>query len=345
VALRADPDRLDRSRSWGSGPPPEVSVAVSTFGRAGFLEDLLQRLRDQDLPADRFEVTIVDNGSADDTWDVLEAAVRRDDRLRLQVARVERNRAPAGGRNLAVALSRGEVIAFTDDDCLPAPGWLSSILREVRGGAAIVQGRTEPQPDGVRTSDWDRSVWVLGRSGLFETCNMAYRRVDLEALGGFDERSAVIGHRAARPFGEDVELGWRAEGLGGRYAFAGDALVHHRWLPGSYRAWLAERRQLANFPALARRVPGLRARFWHRIFLTRTSASFDLAVVGTLAAALTGRPLLLLAAGPWARQRWVDAGDRPGRGRAIRVAQLAVGDLASLGALAEGSLRHRRLLL
>ena len=320
-------------------------MAVSTFGRAGFLEELLERLRVQDLPADRFEVTIVDNGSSDDTWDLLQAAVRRDDPLRLQVARVEQNRAPAGGRNLAVALSRGEVVAFTDDDCLPTPGWLSSILQEVRAGAAIVQGRTEPQPDGVRTSDWDRSVWVLARSGLFETCNMAYRRADLEALGGFDQRSAVIGHRAARPFGEDVELGWRAEGLGGRYAFADDALVHHRWLPGSYRSWLAERRQLANFPALARRVPAVRTLFWNRIFLTRTSAAFDLAVVGAVAAGLTSRPLLLLAAAPWVRQRWLDAGDRPGRGRAVRVAQLAVGDLAALGALAEGSLRHRWLLL
>jgi glycosyltransferase involved in cell wall biosynthesis len=320
-------------------------VVVSTFGRAGFLEELLQRLRDQDVPADRFEVTIVDNGSADDTWEVLEAAVRGDDRLRLQVARVEQNRAPAGGRNLAVALSRGEVIAFTDDDCLPAPGWLSSIQREVRAGAAIVQGRTEPPPDGVRTSDWDRSVWVLARSGLFETCNMAYRRADLEALGGFDERSAVVGHRAARPFGEDVELGWRAEGLGGRYAFAHDALVHHRWLPGSYRSWLSERRQLANFPALARRVPAVRALFWNRVFLTRTSAAFDLAVVGAVAAGIASQPLLLVTAVPWARQRWVDAADRPGRRRAVRVVQLAVGDVVALGALAEGSLRHRRLLL
>lgn len=344
MSLRADPDSVERSASWDVGPPPRISVVVSTFNRAEFLPGLLVALAEQDVGTDSFDVTIVDNGSADSTWDVLCAAAQRDP-LRLQVARVETNRAPAGGRNLAVALARAEVVAFTDDDCLPASAWLRSLLDALGGGAGIVQGRTEPDPDGPRISVWDRSVHVQSRSGLFETCNMAYRRADLELVGGFDERTEVIGHRAARPFGEDVVLGWRIEREAVTYAFSDDALVYHRWIPGSYRGWVMEQRQLANFPALARRIPGFERLFWHRIFLTPTSAAFDLGVVAGVTGVALRQPLLLAAAIPWIVRRWRDAAHRSGRPRLMRVAQLGVGDLVGAVSLVEGSLRHRRLVL
>ncbi len=91
-----------------------MSVVVSTYGRSSFLPELIGHLKTQDLDRARFEVTVVDNGSADDTWAVLRAAVESSGPLRLQVARVEVNRGPGGGRNLGVALSRGGMVAFTD---------------------------------------------------------------------------------------------------------------------------------------------------------------------------------------------------------------------------------------
>ncbi len=265
--------------------------------------------------------------------------------LRLAVVRAAENRGPAGGRNLGLQHTRGQLVAFTDDDCVPTPGWLDALREAAFGGADIVQGATRPRPADPRTSAWDRTVEITDRTGLFETCNIAYRSEVLDRTGGFDDSGAVVGHRAARPFGEDADLGWRAERQGARFAFEPRALVHHRWLPGTYRGWLAERRQLGNFAALARRVPGFRDLLFARWFLTPASAAFDLALVATSASVATRHPLVLLGTLPWMVLRWPDARARPGRHPFVRLTQLAVGDVVGFVSLAEGSLRHRRLVL
>lgn len=317
-------------------------MAISTYRRAEFLDELHDALLDQDLDRDRFEVVVVDNGSDDETWEVLTGLAPRTP-LALAALRSDRNRAPAGGRNLAISSVRAPLVAFTDDDCLPEPQWLGSLLAAF-DQADVVQGRTRPV-DAPPGSAWDRSVWVEERSGLFETCNLAYRRHHLEAVGGFDASTAVVGHRSARPFGEDTELGWRIEEAGGRYAFVPEAVVRHRWLPGTHRSWLVERRQLANFPALVRARPELARRLTARVFLSPRTASFDVAVVGTVLAVLTRHRWLVAVAAPWGARRWRDAAQLTGRPTPVRLAQLAVGDMVSLAALLEGSVRHRRLVL
>ncbi len=326
------------------GPVPDVSVVISTFRRSHFLEDLIGHLEAQHLHRSRFEVVLVDNGSADDTWSVLTALVGRTP-LRLAAVRLEVNRGPAGARNVGVALARGGVVAFTDDDCLPTPGWLDALWAAFEAGADLVQGLTRPDPTGRRTSAWDRSVEILERSGLYETCNVAYRRAHLERSGGFDETGLVIGHRAARPFGEDAELGWRVHDLGATFAFAPTAEVHHRWHPGTFEGWISERRQLGNFAALARRSRGVSSLLWHRVFLTPTTAAFDLGVTSVILAAALRRPWLLLGMSPWVLRRWPDARSRTGRSPVVRLAQVGLGDLVGFAALVEGSLRHRRLVL
>src|SRR4051812_33307560 len=102
---------------------PDISVAVSTYGRARALPNLVRALERQTLPRERFEVVIADNGSTDDTPDVLEA-LRAQTTIDIRIVRVEQNRGPARGRNAAWRAARAPVVAFTDDDCLPQPAWL-----------------------------------------------------------------------------------------------------------------------------------------------------------------------------------------------------------------------------
>lgn len=334
-----DPERCT-SGSW-EGPVPDVAVHVPTFDRSGFLTTLVERLEAQTLAAERFEVVVVDNGSTDGTWPLLEGIVGRTP-LRMAALRLPANRGPAGARNAAVAASRAPVAAFTDDDCLPEPGWLASLLAAFEC-ADLVQGRTEP--DHVASGVWDRTIRIVGPTPLFETCNIAYRRHDLLAAGGFDETSAVAAGPGRRAFGEDVLLGAAVVGLGARRAFAPDAVVRHRYLPGSYPDHLREMRNLAGFPALARLAPPLAEALWCRTFLTRRTAAFDLAVVGVAAAVALRRPLLVLSALPWVRETLPMARERGGRTPLVRLAQLGLADAVGAAALVSGSIRHRRPVL
>lgn len=314
---------------------------VPTFDRSAFLVTLIERLEAQTLSPRRFEVVIVDNGSVDETWPVLVDLVRRSS-LRLAALRLPANRGPAGARNAAVAHSRAPVLAFTDDDCLPEPGWLMALL-DASADADVVQGRTEPDP--FATGAWDRTIRVVAPSALFETCNIAYRRDAFVAAGGFDEGSAVVAGPGRRAFGEDVLLGAAVVGRGGTRAFSRDAVVRHRHLPATYLDHVREMRNLRGFPALARLAPPLAEALWFRVFLTSRTAAFDAAVVGAVAAAALRRPLLALAAVPWIALTLPLTREHGGRHVVVRLAQLGVADAVAAASLVEGSIRHRRAVL
>jgi hypothetical protein len=333
------------SASWSSGPVPEVAVHIATYRRPGFLPELVARLEAQTLAPDRFEVVLVDNGSGDDTWSVLTGLVDRSP-ARMAAVQIRENRGPAGARNAAVAISRAPLLAFTDDDCLPSAGWLAELLAVATTvHADVVQGRTEPDPGGTGNGPWARTIRIVDRTPLFETCNIAYRRDVFERCGGFDEHHAVSARPGGRAFGEDVLLGGAVVAGGGRHAFAADALVHHRYLPASFGDHLRSMRELAGFPALARESRVLADALWGRAFLTARTASFDLAAVATVLAAARRQPALLAAAVPWVLGTWPMTRSHGGRPGVIRLAQLAVADAVGAAALLEGSLRHRRPVL
>ncbi len=322
----------------------EVTVHVPTFDRSSFLSTLVERLASQSLAAERFEVVVVDNGSSDDTWEVLRDLVART-HLRMTACRLHTNVGPAGARNVAVSVSRAPLLAFTDDDCLPAPGWLEAVLAAAAGGADVVQGRTEPDPSRDGAGAWARTIRIVEPTPLFETCNIAYRRQAFAAAGGFDESDAISARPGGRAFGEDVLLGTAVLAAGGHRVFAGDALVHHRYLPAGYEDHVREMRNLAGFPALARRCPPLADALWHRWFLTRETAAFDLAALAVVATVLSRRARWLAGSLPWFGLAVGRTRNHGGRSTAVRLAQLAFVDAAGALSLIEGSIRHRRLVL
>lgn len=341
---RSDATQVVSSASWDDAPPATVAVHVPTYRRPGFLPALIERIEAQTLPAERFELVVVDNGSHDRTWEVLQDAVGSTS-LRLAAVRLADNRGPAGARNLAVATSRAPLLVFTDDDCLPTPGWLEAIVAASAGGADLVQGRTEPDPDRPGVGPWARSIDIDAASPLFETCNIAYRREAFDAAGGFDEGNAISARPGGRAFGEDVLLGSAVLARGGPRVFAPDAVVYHRNLPARYPDRLREMRALAGFPALARECPPLAEALWFRVFLTRETAAFDLAAVGVASAVLGRRARWSVLAVPWLRDALRRARAYGGRNVLVRLAQLALLDAVGAVSLLEGSVRHRRAVL
>ena len=332
------------SPTW-EGPTPRISVVLSTWGRASFLAELIACLERQSVPASDVEVVIVDDASPDGTWATL-SAVASGTSLRLLAARLPSNSGAAAGRNTGVSLGRAPIVAFTDDDCLPTPGWLSAMLDGFARGVDTVQGRTLPDPAGeAAAGPWDHSIWVTGPTPFFETCNVGYRRTWLNRVGGFDSGDVFINRRRISPFGEDAVLGAKVIGEGGRRLYAPDALVHHRYLPGSYRSHLQRRWQVGEFPGLVRRSTLVSDALWHRVFLSRRTAMFDLAAASAATAVASRRPLLLVGMVPWLRECRSEATRRPRPAGLRRLGQVAVGDAVAFVALARGSVQHRRLVL
>jgi GT2 family glycosyltransferase len=204
-------------------PDPLLSVVVSTHNRPAALARLLAGLRAQALASDRFEVIVVDDGSAGSgTQAVLSDELERG-ALRLRMVRHRVARGPAGGRNTGWRAAQAPLVAFTDDDCVPEAGWLSAALEvSLEHPGAIIQGRTEPNPAELWCRGvFSRTISVSALGPQYETCNIVYPREVLESLGGFDEAFGP------RPTAEDTDLAWRAIEAGCPTAFAAEAIVFH----------------------------------------------------------------------------------------------------------------------
>ncbi len=251
---------------------PRVSVVVSSYQRPAELGRLLRALERQTLDQDAYEVIAVNNGSGPATAAVLTDA-QRDLALHLHTVRHPRTRGPAGGRNSGWRRASAPLIAFTDDDCVPAPDWLERLLATAQAtegtpAPVIVQGRTEPDPAqlaAARHTLFARIISVQAADGRYETCNILYPRALLERVGGFDERFGPRGI-GARPVGEDTDLGWRARAVGAAAVFAPDALVHHDVSEFGALGKLAHQTRWAGAVHIFKVHPAAREILFRRVF-------------------------------------------------------------------------------
>ena len=119
-----------------------VSIVIATRNRAALLGRTLDALACQRWPADRLEIVVADNGSTDDTPAIVDRARGGSTCLRyLYVPGPGKSRAV----NAAVAIARGDLLAFTDDDVLPEPEWIEGLVRAVEeSDADFVGGRILP---------------------------------------------------------------------------------------------------------------------------------------------------------------------------------------------------------
>jgi glycosyltransferase involved in cell wall biosynthesis len=275
------------------------------------------------------EVVVVDNGSTDGTWEDLLAVT--DPRVRIaqdhgSVGRI---------RNLAAELASSDVVAFTDSDCRPLPGWLAAGQAALTEGVGVVQGRTVPERES--SEPWSVTQDIDNPTGLFEACNIFYRRTALLEVGGFDE---AVGF-----FGEDTAAGWAVQRAGWQDAWAPDAVVEHVVTTPGFGWHLRRARGYANWPALIKAFPEKRDLMWHHWFLRRRSAEADATVLGVLAAAALTSPWPLLLALPFGRRHLASAFGPAGLRHARLHLEAAAFDLAVSVALARGSLKHRTAVL
>src|SRR5207244_3864345 len=136
--------------------------------------------RQRSVPA--FEVVLVDDASEDDTLAVV-AEIAQATSLDLRYIRLDRNQGPAVARNAGWRSTDARMIAFTDDDCVPQPDWLSALLRGL-DQADLAQGKTVIDPDEPVDGLFAWAPETTEERGFYETYNIAYRRKVLAQANG-----------------------------------------------------------------------------------------------------------------------------------------------------------------
>lgn len=201
---------------------PFVSVIVPVLNGGGTLPGLLSALSMDDYPRARREILVVDNASTDATPEILRDA---------PVTYLhEPQRGAARARNRGIAASRGEIVAFTDVDCLPATGWLRALVAGFRdetvGGVA---GDVLPFPPKTAAERYAAKIRHLSperylRRPIFPfavTANLAFRREVFDIVGRLDPESPRGGEST-----DFCTRFLRETGL--RLALVREAVVFHR---------------------------------------------------------------------------------------------------------------------
>ncbi len=198
-----------------------ATIQLCTYNRAQLLERVLDACFEQTVPADSYEVVLVNDGSSDSTADVIARAQTRASCEFVVIN--QQNSGLAKGRNAGIARASGERIIFIDDDVLPLPNFVEEHLRShhahpkaiVRGGAINVESFDELPPP----------VWKLRNysGNYFWTTNVSVPLVTIRAIGGFNESFSEYGW-------EDIDVGLRLRFGGVKAVFNPKALVYH-WKP------------------------------------------------------------------------------------------------------------------
>jgi len=314
-----------------------VAVVIPTARRETRLAFALDALARQTLPRDRFEVIVV---RAEDPG----PTVAGPPSLRVRFLAAAASSGPAAKRNIGWRAASAPLVAFTDDDCRPAPGWLERLV-EVAGpdpSEVVLQGRTEPDPDELtRLHGLAVTQAIPAPSGWYETCNIAYPRALLERLGGFDERFAGEDRGDYPVGGEDTDLGLRAIAAGAEERFVADAVVRHAVHSRHLVKALRDTRRWRSVPHVLARHPGQRRALHAGLFGRRAHWAL---LVSALAVPLRHRPLLAAATlGPYLRHH-LQGYPRTGRGWARGLVDLparALVDGTEVAVTAVAAARHR----
>ncbi|MER3456523.1 MAG: family 2 glycosyl transferase [candidate division GAL15 bacterium] len=254
----------------------QLSVVIPTYNRSAVLRVCLASLAVQTLPRDRFEVLVVDDGSTDDTQDVVRGFQGT---VNVRYLRQPSNRGRAAARNLGIQQAAGEVVVFVDSDVFATPQFLSAhaAIHE-RWPAAVGRGPLLLTTH-LENPFGNPPLLPDPSPGFLDTANASVRREHLLAAGGFDEEFRHYGW-------EDVDLGFRLRRLGLRRVLSRHALAYHYQpppSPDSVPDLLRREEERARMAVrLLRKHPGLASRFLTQLTPLHRAAAFLLTGGGAI---------------------------------------------------------------
>lgn len=214
-----------------------VSVIVPVWNNAEQLLRCIAALQEQEYPRHLYEIVVVDNASTDNT-----AACARETGVRV----LEQPKPGSyAARNLAIARTSSDFLAFTDSDCVPDPRWLSTAMAraERETGLGVVAGRIVLFDEAGAGGGWARSYEALvafpqhqASQGTCATANWLSPRAAIVGAGGFDETVKS---------GGDHHMGIRLRDAGLKLVYEPDMIVRHP-TRATFGALLAKRRRLTG---------------------------------------------------------------------------------------------------
>jgi glycosyltransferase involved in cell wall biosynthesis len=217
--LLQNPERPLYQRFVPQQKLPKVSIVVCSYNGARTLRDCMISLQDLNYPD--YEIILVDDGSKDNTQPIMQEFPA------VQNIR-QKNRGLSVARNVGIAAATGDVVAFTDSDCMADRDWLYFLVHTLLSSDFAAVGGPNISPP---ATDWIQATVGAAPGGpshvlLTDTiaehvpgCNMAYHKWALEMIGGFDPEY--------RKAGDDVDVCWRIMQLGYQIGFSPSAVVWH----------------------------------------------------------------------------------------------------------------------
>ena len=218
------------------------SIVIPAYNSVKLLSRCLEALEKQSAPKAEFEVTVADDGSTDETLEML-SQFKAQTELNLQWTSIP-NYGPGNARNAGVAKSAGSWIGFIDADVIPGPDWVKNAIQLIqqKPDAGAFEGRTEVTQRNLATPFTHQTENTDG--GRYPTCNLLVRR----NLANFHPAYLI-------PFREDTDLAFSILASGYSIIFAPELIVEHPPLSSSYSRPLVLARRYYYDGLLARRFP------------------------------------------------------------------------------------------
>jgi mycofactocin system glycosyltransferase len=281
---------VELERHWTDTLLPQVSVVVAVRNRAEQIAECIQSLLLLDYPEDKLEIILVDDASEDSTPEQLA-------RFPVKAILMSQHIGQSACRNEATTVAKGEIVAFTDSDCVVDPGWLAALVPFFADPrVAAVGGLVAPLSRASQLQRYEevKSPLYQGRQqkevgadslpSYLSTCNFLVRKSAVDEIGGLDESMTL---------GEDVDLTWRLCDLGLKAVYSPRGGVNHGHRD---RLWqFAKRRALyaSSEALLLRKHPERRRLLYLPVALLLCLA---LLLAGLV---LTSWPLAVLALAPF----------------------------------------------
>ena len=195
----------------------QVSVVIPAYNAAKTIASCVEACRGQSHPA--LEILVIDDGSTDDT-------AARASGAGTQVI-TQPNAGPAAARNRGAEAAQGEIVAYTDSDCVPSATWLAELCAGFSAPEVVAVGGTYDIANPQSTLSRVVHAEIVARHARFGehvdflgSFNVAYRREAFFDVGGFDTAFKYAS-------GEDNDLAYRLQDAGGLLVFRKDAVVAH----------------------------------------------------------------------------------------------------------------------
>jgi GT2 family glycosyltransferase len=220
---------------------PRVSVVVCSYNAERTMEPCLASLERLNYPD--YEVIVVNDGSTDRTLEIAQ---------RFSYCRIisQPNMGLSVARNVGAEAATGEIVAYTDSDCVADPDWLTYLVAKMENAQLVACGGPNfPPPENslvpaaVAVSPGGPTHVLLSDDVAehIAGCNMAFRRDVLLRMGGFDPI-----YRAA---GDDVDICWRFQDAGYTIGFSAAAVVWH-FRRNTVKAYIGQQRGYGKAEAL-----------------------------------------------------------------------------------------------